>query len=961
MNVDRTRTSQPRRSRGLLLIAVGVLAGLAVTLAPTPASAVDTASAEDAGQYFVPDVEEAFRSISRRPDGMAITRTFSRAGTVCKHYQGLVRVHDDDGTPYMIMTKSGNAICPGFEDDEPGWLVVAELGTRPKHRERLRTNVLPFGVPYQDLPELANDKVVAARQFDGDDLPAYGHPGGMQVVGDTLVVGADTPYEGERLSTIFFFDISDPTNPTLENRFPLPDAGELFTADPTGITAVKNDDGECCLYLLVAAGGEANEQVRFYRSAANTEKGTTDLLASPLEWEDMGRYSDETLDDCIGATWPTSGIVQGGQHQMLNFVREGDLDGPLYLVGGRRDGTILTPDELAGEYLDLYEMNVSPTGEPGACPFHHRDTRFLLREAWGNDGVVSSLSAASGVYVSPSGELTVYAGRHNAVDDDKFILFGEYRNHGVVREDSPTLHPTASLATPFAVDEGSSTNLTGTGEQAITKAFIELFEDDDAGANVPSWYDADEWLIVDYEDRDAANFDDLGNLGGLAAEMDENAGSWRWFAPVGCTISANDGGIADWPGEDTILLRSDVGEFRRANNLDAVSAYHPSAVAPWALSPSPNPAHTLDYDDDVGGITFYHPQMLENDVVARVQGCQSYYNAPIGIGWDLNNSGDYEATGTSVPFDAALLDGPTAVDVAARAQHPTDPSDRGVGERLSAQVEVRNVAPVVESATVTDSLGNDLLGAGAFAVVGLPVSLDVTFTDPGVADTQEASVDWGDGSPVDTTFASYTDAEGGATGALHDTRVYASGGMRTITATITDDDGGATPVELTIEVLSLEDAIERVAEDLTDLIAATTDARVRTALLAARDELIGNHTGTPPTNGAVDKLDASDPVGAITKLRAAIGFLITAESRSAGALDLTSYKDLLGLVAEGIATAENEKAKTRVPAPSANQAKTFAAIATLITQGHQRLATGQYLTACDSFRQATEKALSLKK
>ena len=56
----------------------------------------------------------------------------------------------------------------------------------------------------------------------------------------------------------------------------------------------------------------------------------------------------------------TAGLIQGGQHQMLNFVREGGLYGALYLLGGRRDGIIINP--FADEYLDLYRMNISSTG-----------------------------------------------------------------------------------------------------------------------------------------------------------------------------------------------------------------------------------------------------------------------------------------------------------------------------------------------------------------------------------------------------------------------------------------------------------------------------------------------------------------------------------------------------------------------------------------------------------------------
>src|SRR5262249_36314205 len=123
------------------------------------------------------------------------------------------------------------------------------------------------------------------------------------------------------------------------------------------------------------------------------------------------------------------------------------------------------------------------------------------------------------------------------------------------------------------------------------------------------------------------------------------------------------------------------------------------------------------------------------------------------------------------------------------------------------------------------------------------------------------------------------------------------------------------------------------------------------ALRDARDELIGNLGGTPPKNGAIDKLDANANAAAITKLRASISDLITAESRGAG--DLSSLKDLLGLAAEGIATASYEKAKAANPSPSPGQARTLATMAALIATGHDQLVAKQYLNACDSFRAAT--------
>jgi hypothetical protein len=945
------------RRTSATVVATLTLLTLATAFAVRDARATQGAadSAATGGQRFVPDVELAFNGLSKRPDALAFTRTFSRAGTICKHYQGIARVDADDGTPYLIMTKSGNAICPGLEDDEPGWLVVARLGSRAKHGERLRSNLLPYDAPFDDLPALNDDHVVKAFRFDGVDLPAYGHPGGMQVIGDALVVGADTPYDGERTSKLFFFDVSNPADPQLRSQFILDDAGTTFTADPVGLTAVRGEDGACCRYLLVAAGGEANKQVRFYRSLPDAGKTTTTLTSPDLDWEKVGQYSEGTIESCLGADWPTSGVIQGGQHQMLNLVREGGLDGPLYMIGGRRDGTIFTPDAFAGEYLDLYRVNVGADGTVDACPFTHVRSKEMSRDAWGNEGPVSTFSAASGVYVSPTGELIVYGARHDAVNDDRHILFGEYRMGSLVRADSPTLRPTAHVGGPFSVDEGSSLSLTGSGEQAITRAYVQLFEDDGAGTSLPGSANSDMWLNVEYDDRDADSFDDLVGLGGHANEIGENAGSWRWFAPVGCTISANDypGHSDSWPGPDTVLLRG-TGQFEVARDLEHVSAFHPADAAPWAVSPAPAGLE-LSYDDDVGGVTFFHPQTW-GDTVARRQSCESYYGQQIRVAWDLDGDGGFEVTGPSVPFDATDLDGPSTKTATARAQHPTDGTPLGQSDPIAVPVEVRNVAPAIGSSSVVDSLGHDVTGGTGVAIAGLPVTLAVAFTDPGRADTQTARVDWGDGT-TSTVFDSFSDAEGGITGTLRHRHAFVSAGSHTIVATVTDDDGGVATVAHTIEVLSLEDALEQVADALTERAAQTSDSRVRSALLAARDELIGNHAGQPPTNGAVDKLEQDDPVGAITKIRAATTQLLTAEAQGGG--NLTSLKDLLGLVAEAIATGAKQEAIAAVGTPSASEAKALATIEALITTGHTQLASGQYVKACESFRQAAAKALAL--
>jgi hypothetical protein len=956
---------------GAVLMAI-LAAALAVTV-PTGAAPNGGVST---GQGFVPDVVAQFGALALRPDGLAFDIGNSPDANKCQHYQGIARKNGPDGTPYLFVTKSGNVPTGCIGDDIPGSLLVARMDSRDKTGERMRSNRF-----FRDEPPHADprDVVVRTISFDGGaewpdhgattGWPAYGHPGGMQIIGDVLAVAMETPYEGAAQAAIMFLDVSNPETPRFLSVMYPGAVADDFGAGTLGVTPVKAASGECCDYLIVVTG-KSNKLVKFFKSFPTGGAATTDLTAPEVGWIPVEDYTEGQIeaDDCLGdVDWPTGlGPFTEG-HQMLNFVRQGDLDGPLFLVGARND----VPGGGGDDMLDLYQMQLPL----GPCPFRHVRTTHMTSYPYGNFASAANFAAASGAYVSPSGELIIYATEYENqgpyrwdpdtgtfVDDvaQATVPLAEYRHRNMVRPDSPTLHPTASIDGPFAVDEGSTVTLTGTGAPPITKAWVQLFEDDGAGASLPGLFDNDEWLAVDYVDRSADNFDAFDVLGTRNESlMWENAGSWRWFAPADCTISANDYPTYsdEFPGPSTVLLVG-TGEVHEETDLDAlpVYVYRPEDPQLRTLRISPVPVDqeetVVNFDDDIEGVTYFHV----DEYGARVHRCEDYYNAPIDLAWDLDGDGSFETSGTSAAFSAATLDGPTTATVGARAQHPTDPTPLGVGIPLPVAVEVRNVAPRVESATVSDSLGNDVGTPGAFVLAGLPVMLEVTFTDPGLADTQTAAVDWGDGA-VDSTFDAYSDARSGALGRLKHAHIFATPGTYDIVATITDDDGGASPVTVTVEVLSPTSAIDAVADQLTGLIASATDPAVAAALRNARDELIGNHGGTPPTNGALDKLEADDPVGAITKLRAAISYLELAESSGAG--DLSALRDLLGLVAEAIATGAYHEAAAAVAPPSPGEARTLAAIADLIAEGHQQLSDGQYLSACDRFRQATAKALNL--
>lgn len=933
-----------RRSALLLATALAAVLGGATIAAAGPSSSLATGAAP-VGR-FVPDVLAQFDALSPRPDGLAFDIGTSPDPNTCQHYQGIARGEGADGTPFLFVSRAGvlPTGCVGVRDE--GNLLVVRMGSRDRNGERLRSNRL-----FRDLGAFADPRDVVTRTvtFDGGaswpayrsstGWPAYGHPGGMQLVGDVLALALEDPYAGAPGAAIAFLDVSFPEAPRFLSALDLEDDpdDDDFGAGAVGLAPVAVG-GACCRYLLVVTGKD-NVVLRFYLSDP-TAGGVTDLKREGLGWTLLRSYRRAELEaeGCLGTEWPSG---SGFGHQTLNFVRQGDVDGTLYLVGARNDFLVGTGDDL----LDLYRVELVPGVAPPACPLRRVRTSRATPTPYGALRVSANFAAGSGVYVSPSGELVVYATDYEnqgprrrsadgTIDTDsahQTAAFAEYRHRDIVRPDSPTLRPTAAVDGPFVGDEGSSVLLTGRGEQAITRAWIQVFDEEGAGTSSPEAADA--WLAIEFVDRDREDWDDLWQLGADGETLAERASSWRWFAPPGCTISANNYPTrsALFPGEGTVLLAGS-GSVGVEPDLGG-----------------------LGFEDTLEGVTFFHV----DEEGRRVHDCEGYYSKPIGLGWDLDGNGSFETGGTSVTFDASAIDGPTTATVFARGTHPTDTTPLGIGASLAVPVTVRNVAPRLETVSVTDALGNTVAsGGGATAIAGLSLLLDVTFTDPGRADTQTAVVDWGDGA-LDTTFTTFSDARGGVLGRLNDARAFATPGTYDIVATVRDDDGGGTASDaVRVQVVSPAQAIEDLADELTARIASAPNPTAAAALRDARDQLIGNRGGRPPTNGALDKLEDGDPVSAITKLRAAIVALAAAESSGAGSL--SRLQGRVGLVAEAIATAEYEKAAAAVSPPSAGERRALAQIVALLESGRARLLAGTFAVACDDFRQAAAKAVDLR-
>ena len=283
------------------------------------------------------------------------------------------------------------------------------------------------------------------------------------------------------------------------------------------------------------------------------------------------------------------------------------------------------------------------------------------------------------MYISPAGELIVYETPHANGD----VLLGQFRMLDMVTHGGSLLHPTATVDGPVVVDEGSSVQMTGARRAGTDQGVRDAVP----GAGGRRRTDP-VWFPIEYEDWAELGAENLKTS--IEYVFDPNDGlelrhliwekgsSIRWFAPQGCTIAATDYPISSnsWPGPATVLLQG-TGEVEVETNLEDFPTYTPDGEQwPWAPVPLGETATEVDIDNTIEGISFTKPVDIGGSGPALKQlGCDDYYNATVGLGWDVDDDGSYESTGTFALFSATQLDGPTTKTVTARAQHPTDMTD----------------------------------------------------------------------------------------------------------------------------------------------------------------------------------------------------------------------------------------------------------------------------------------------
>lgn len=212
--------------------------------------------------------------------------------------------------------------------------------------------------------------------------------------------------------------------------------------------------------------------------------------------------------------------------------------------------------------------------------------------------------------------------------------------------------------------------------------------------------------------------------------------------------------------------------------------------------------------------------------------------ASLTFKWDLDNDTMFDdATGITTAFSASGVDGIGQVVTVGLEVSDSD----GASDTTTTTVTINNVAPSVTAALDLPEV-----------LLGLTVSTNTTFSDPGLTDSPWTYViTWGDTS-MDSGSTSNQSA------AIVESHVYSAPGMFTVGVCVTDKDSGVGCDSTMITVLTPEEALENLGTDIDDL---ETMAVLTTGQANAL---------TQKTAAATNKLDMGNKVAALNQLNAFI-------------------------------------------------------------------------------------------
>jgi hypothetical protein len=210
----------------------------------------------------------------------------------------------------------------------------------------------------------------------------YMHPGGIQNIGDYLVVGSDP--NGGGVSRIRIFDVSDLHDPQLAGGF----ERDYGRAEAVGV--VRESSG----FYLIAVGSEQSQHIDFYRSQEPTLKTTSWELIASYDFNATGLDPKSITKD------------HDKNYNSINLIRECGTE-KIFLAGfantGPYGGAVNNFTGSGDNWIELHEVNL--------------DSQYVLKRVavklFEYPGREVSFSAGATIYIRPdNGKPIVYGSSH---------------------------------------------------------------------------------------------------------------------------------------------------------------------------------------------------------------------------------------------------------------------------------------------------------------------------------------------------------------------------------------------------------------------------------------------------------------------------------------------------------------------------------------------------------------------
>jgi hypothetical protein len=313
--------------------------------------------------------------------------TLSAFGANDSHLQGIARLVPNDGSNWVVVSRAQPGQLGG------GGFFLVQLGDVPAH------GGAPFGSRKARARYVqVNSETRRTRYYH--PVESSDHPGGLQMLGQTLALAAscDSAKGCTGRTFVEFHDLSEPSaRDTRLQRFFLFRQGEPYaTPHATSVAVAKERDGR---YLMFVHGKDDRREGWFYRSDA-------DRIGPETQW----RYIDHFQGD---ASWD-------GKYQSTTLLSECG-SGDLYLLGTGNPSyrATLKPRWSPGIVADLLLfLLVDGAVHEGRELLHlfkleqkgsHIDMRRVYTASWQPDrGAYCSFRAGATAYVTPEGRLALY-------------------------------------------------------------------------------------------------------------------------------------------------------------------------------------------------------------------------------------------------------------------------------------------------------------------------------------------------------------------------------------------------------------------------------------------------------------------------------------------------------------------------------------------------------------------------